>query len=455
MSHTTGPIRAGLAARLRGDGLTARLMRGGAGSLAVKAGSMGLTLLVTVVLARALGPAGYGVYAYAFALVSLLGAPSQLGLPTLVLRETARAEAAGDGDLMRRVWRWAARTAALTSLIIVGAAALALALAAGRLHADMAGAFAWGLVLIPVVALANLAGAALQGLRRVVQGQLQEFILRPGLLALAVLAAVALMGAGALGAPLAMALHAAAALAGLVVTLWLLRRPTLPPQTYAPSVPGESRAWLAATLPLAALTGMQMINAQVGVLVIGLFGDAADVGVYRVVMQGGTLLALSTHAIGMAAAPHMARLHAQDDLPRLQRLATTCALATTAITVPACLIFMVWGREVLVIAFGSAYAAGGLALAVVAAGRLAGSFFGCIDTLLPMTGHERDSARSLAVSTTANLLLNLALVPRFGLIGAAAASTVALALWYAMLWRVTRRAVRIDSSLLAILGAAR
>ena len=73
--------------------LRTRLLRGGAGSLAIKLGSVGLSFAVAVQLARVLGPDGYGVYALVFAIVTVLTVPTQLGVPQLVIRETARAQA--------------------------------------------------------------------------------------------------------------------------------------------------------------------------------------------------------------------------------------------------------------------------------------------------------------------------------------------------------------------------
>jgi len=91
----------GPAASLRG-----RLIRGGLGSLALKLGSTALGFLLAILLARTLGPEGYGVYAFVFAIVSLLAIPTQLGLPQLVVRETAKAQAAEQWGLMRGLWRW-------------------------------------------------------------------------------------------------------------------------------------------------------------------------------------------------------------------------------------------------------------------------------------------------------------------------------------------------------------
>ncbi|WP_292090912.1 flippase [Brevundimonas sp.] len=439
-----------LTALIAGNGLRARLLRGGMGSLMVRVTSMGLTLLLAMVLARALGAEGYGTYAYVFALVSLLATPAQLGLPTLVVRETAKAEAVGDLGLIRGVWRWSGRLAAGLSLSLALTGGLAALVFVGRIPANDMATWAWGLVLVPVIAAANLKGAALQGLGRVVLGQLQEFILRPGLHIALVLAALLL--AGSLSPARAMSLHVAAALVGLIVTLWLLRRARPQGLSASPIDTTQKPRWLATTLPLAALAGMQTINLHLGVLMMGPLATVEDVGVYRIVMQGGTLLAFGGHAIALAVAPTLARLHALGETRRLQKVAALCSAAVTILTVPIAIVFVVWGDRVLGLAFGSEFARGHTALAIVAVGRVVHAAFGSVSTLLTMTGHEREASRGLAISVVANAVLNLALIPSYGLAGAAVASVLTLMIWNLLLWRDARRLVGVDSSLFGLIA---
>jgi O-antigen/teichoic acid export membrane protein len=59
-------------------------------SFVIKTSSVGFGFFTAVLLARMLGAEGYGIYAYAFALVTLLAMPAKAGLPQLVVRETAR-----------------------------------------------------------------------------------------------------------------------------------------------------------------------------------------------------------------------------------------------------------------------------------------------------------------------------------------------------------------------------
>src|SRR5687768_16624966 len=74
-----------------GSGLGARLLRASVGTATLRALSIALTFVVGVLLARVLGPGGYGLYVLVMAITALLTAPTELGLPALVLREVAAA----------------------------------------------------------------------------------------------------------------------------------------------------------------------------------------------------------------------------------------------------------------------------------------------------------------------------------------------------------------------------
>ena len=63
--------------------------------------------------------------------------------------------------------------------------------------------------------------------------------------------------------------------------------------------------------------------------------------------------------------------------------------------------------------------------------------------VLVMVGHERPVALGLALSATANIILNLLLVPTWGMTGAAVSTTLTLICWNFLLvtvgWRRLRR----------------
>jgi O-antigen/teichoic acid export membrane protein len=475
--------------------LRARLLRGGLGSLAIKLGSVGLQFSVAVQLARVLGPDGYGVYALVFAIVTVLAVPTQLGLPQLVVRETARAQAGGHWGRLRGLWRWSNLVvwASSGTIALVGLAAVWTFyehISQPIIHTLIA-----GFVLVPLIALGNLRGAALRGLRHVVAGLLPEQILRPGVLVLLVFAALALFPTQPLTPPAAMALHAlagafafaaSAALLGLLRPRPLARRPRMeyalafialalyPVQPLTPVVPAlhilafatgaglvylvrsrprtqlpqpayETRAWLGSIIPLALTAGLGVINTQADILVLGLFRPSDDVGVYKVAVQAAMLIPFGLQAVNMVIMPYVARLHAEGDQRRLQRLVTQSARSILALALPLVLAFVFFGDAILALAFGPEYTRGHTALMLLSLGQLVNAGMGSVNVLLNMTGHERDTLRGVAVAALANLILNFVLIPPFGLVGAAAATACTFIIWNLLLRRAVWQRLQIES----------
>lgn len=425
-----------------------QLVRGSIGSLAIKLTSAGLVLALTILLARALGPAGYGLYAYVYALVWLMVVPAELGLPMLVVRETARARAHHRWDLMRGVWRWAAGLSIGLCIAVALVAGIVTWILAARFTDGQLATFAWGMLLAPLMVLGNLAGAALRGLRHVLQGQLPDLVVRYGL-ALALCAGAAFFAGDAFTPDVAMALHAGAAAIALLAGMHMLAR-ARPPQLSQAQPVYERRQWLGSTIPLALVAGTYMMHQQTDIVILGLFVDEADIGIYRVAVQASGFIAFGLHAVNMIVAPQFARLHALDDMDRLQGVVTTTARVILVLTalVAACL--MLFGRPVIGFAFGSEYTAGYVVIVILAIGQIFNAAFGSVAFLLNMTGHERLTLRVLAFAVAMNIGLNFVLIPLFGLEGAAVATATTLALWNFMMWRAVRRHLGIDSTALGI-----
>lgn len=430
---------------LDGDGLKAVLLRGGLGSLVLKVASTLLGLLVAVVLARTLGPEGYGEYAYVFALISMLAIPTQVGLPIIVVRETARAQAAKRPGLMLGLWRWSSLIVAGLSVLIVLLALAGVWLAGDRFTLAQLSTFYFGLVLVPLVALGNLRGAALRGLRHVVLGQLPESILRPGFMVLLLLTAYLLLGRS-LDASVAMGLQALASGLAFIIgaaLLWWFRpeelRGRLTPEY-------QARPWLQAVLPLALVSGIGLINAQVDILMLGWFHTTTDVGIYRVAASSVGLIGFGMQAITMAIAPHFARLHAQGDFIRLQRLVTISTKGMLLLALPVFFAFTFFGDTLLGWVFGSEFEAGSVALAIMACGSLVSVAMGSVGALLNMSGHERDTARGAALAAAINVVLNLILIPPYGIIGAAIATSCSISVYNIYLLRAVRIRIGIRSS---------
>jgi len=149
--------------------------------------------------------------------------------------------------------------------------------------------------------------------------------------------------------------------------------------------------------------------------------------------------------VNLTIGPHIARLHAQGDMGRLQRLVTFSTRAQFFFTLPFVVMLIFFGEGLVTLAFGQEFVPALLPLSILALGQLVNAASGSVGLLLAMTGHERDAARSVVLAAIVNVSLNAILIPPYGAAGAAAAGAVTLAAWnLAMCWAVRQR-LGIDS----------
>lgn len=415
------------------------------GGTSVRLAGALLSFAVVIILARVLGPTEFGVYAYVLALISLLAVPMQSGLPTLVIRETARAQQRGDWGGLFGLWRWSLFIVVGLALLVGLAVIVCALLFSHRIAEPRIAVFLWGLALLPLMALNSLHGAALTGLRKVVQGQLPETLLRPGILLGILLGGVVWSPAFQPNALEVMVLAVLAGGLSLIIAAYMvhIKRPGELASVY-PSY--RHRAWFSAMWPLALIDGLQVINSHIDILMLGLLATVGEVGVYRVVVQGAGLVVFALQIVNMTIAPQVARLHAAGETERLQQMVTRSARLTLLGALPVVLVLVVFGRSTLDLVFGLEYAAGYAALAILAIGQLINAAMGSVGLLLNMTGHERETARGVAIAVALNAPLNLALIPWLGMDGAALATAISLLVWNLLLWRAVRRHLGLNST---------
>jgi O-antigen/teichoic acid export membrane protein len=112
----------------------------------------------------------------------------------------------------------------------------------------------------------------------------------------------------------------------------------------------------------------------------------------------------------------------------LQRLVRLAAFGVLATAIPALVVLVILGSFVLRL-FGPNFDAGYAALVTLCCGQLVNALAGSVGLLMSMTGHQKEAAGIVAVAAVLNVVLNLALIPRFGMVGAAVATATTTALW--------------------------
>lgn len=420
-----------------GHGLRAELLRHGAGSAAIQALNRVLGLALGIILARGLGVRGYGIYAYAFAIMSLLTVAGEAGVPWLLTREVAASLARERWGLLRGAVTRGRQLVLVVSTIISAIGLVVLWRLVGRVSAETIWTTGIMLLVLPLATLAKTAAAVMRGLHQAVVGQAVDLLLRPALALLAV-GGMFLVFPGLRYPQYAMTAQLGAAFIVVIVGIWALGR-LLPDQARTAEAEYRTREWLKSAVPFLVIGGAGIINNQTDIIMLGWFRDAREVGIYRVATQGGVFVSFFLQAATAVLAPHFARMYASRDIARLRQLYRKSTLLIFLASLPVALILVTAGERLIFVIFGSAYSDAALPLAILAGGYLVNGVFGPVGLLLLMVGRERVTARLLWLSAILNIVLNLALIPRYGAAGGALSTAFTVALYHAMLrYRVRR-----------------
>lgn len=409
----------------------------------IRVANAGLGVINTVLLARILGIEEFGQYAFVYAVILVVSIPARIGLPQLVIRETSYAMTDNRSGHVFNIWGWTTRMglgiSALITVIFVAAAILLQGRSSGAETLLAAS------LLVPLISLGNLRGAALRGLGKVVLGQLPELVLRPAFFTLFLCWFGFVQTEVALTAAQALLWHTAAAgLAFLIGTVFLYReRHKLGHRE--DSAFGGKVALLSA-FSLGAAAGLSVLNNNVDIIMIRAFMNDADVGLYRPAVTMGGLVLFGQQIITTLITPRIAGLYRQKEMPRLQSLLRKSARFSFGCSVLVFVIFAAFGRALLAGLFGPAYLAGYVPLLVLSASHVINASFGSAANLLAMSGHEADTLRAIGVSTLVNIAANTVLVVNFGITGAAFGTLISIVLYKALLTRAIRTKLGLRAS---------
>ena len=427
-----------------------QLISGSLGIAGVRFSNTLLAFLASVILARALGANDFGVYSFVYALIMLLCVPIQQGVAKLIIRETATADSNKNWNLMRGLWQWSTYTNLVYSILISIFILTFVWFLKNQINEKKTVTIMIALLLVPFINQISLKSSALMGLRKVAIGPFPDSVLRPGLFIFLILFVITILPHAELTPSNAMGLHVIAASLALVASAAILYRLQPQPLVSHPKPVFKTNIWAKAALPLALIAGLQVINTCADIIMLGLLRTSEEVGIYRVVAQSGLLITFVMQTIGMVAGPYIARFYSQKDHHNLQKIITICTRAIFVISFPIALVLSIWGSQVLGLLFGEGYIRGHTALIILSTGLLLFNIIGPVGLLLEMTGHEKQAVIRVAFTAILNIILNLVLIPKFGINGAALATVTSLIVSQIILRKFVSTQLGIECSLLSV-----
>jgi len=400
-------------------GIGAVLARGSLGSFLVKSAGLLVTVGCHVLLARLLGTEGYGLYSYVISWLAVLVVLAKLGQDAALLRFVPLYNAGRNWGALRGLLARSNLLVVLTSLAFALLLAWAVLANKQRLDSELKDAFLVGCLILPAASMLALREGALQGLKRVVLAQLPARVLNPFFLA----SFVGLSYLFYISRPSALTALWCALLAHVVAftvaSFWLGR--SLSGAVGKSEPVYHARSWFTVGMGMLLVSGQYLIMNRVDILMLGYLAGKGPVGIYAVAVRLAWLVPFLLEAAGGIAAPLISELYAGRRLGELQRLVQLVIRYSTLFSAGMVFIMVVGGNYFLSI-FGADFTAGYPCLLVLAAAQLVNSLTGPSGLLLTMTGHERKLGLLLTLALALNAALNYLLIPRFGILGAAAAT---------------------------------
>ncbi|WP_208828687.1 lipopolysaccharide biosynthesis protein [Bradyrhizobium neotropicale] len=436
-SATASPT--GMMARMRG-------LIGGSGEASVTRRLAGTIFVIRVVsavaaylsqilLARWMGSSDYGVYVYVWTWVLLLGSMMDFGISASAQKLIPEYRTAGEHALLRGFLsgsRWltfAVSTA--VSLLLAGLVKLL----SPWIGMDTVVPLYIGCLTLPAFVVANTQDGIARSHDWMRLGLMPQFIVRQGLI-IGFTAGAVVLGFD-LGATAAMLASAAAVWIAMIGQMLVLNR-----RLAAHVEPGEKAydisGWLAVSLPILLVESFYLLLSYTDVLVLQQFRSSEEVGVYFAVVKTLALVSFIHYAMSATTAHRFAEYNALGDKARLSAYVAHAIQWTFWPSLAATVLLLAFGRPLLWL-FGPQFVVGYDIMFLAAIGLVVRAAIGPVERLLNMLGHQKICALAYALAFVMNLVLCVALVPRFGGHGAAIAISTSLSFETVLLFWIVRR----------------
>lgn len=379
---------------------------------------------LTIALVRVMSPRQYGGYSFAFAATGLLSALAGLGL-NLAVAQIGAAERAHRGDSALRETGDLSLRLAVISALVSSLLGVLLALLAPQLDAGLRPARGALFAMLPVVTLSPVL-AACSGMLRVTfraKAIVVSVVISSVLQGILVVAAVLahLISATDIAATRGIATCAAAAVLVVAVSKW---RASVTPGDRAPGLWRKMLSFSVAMLLTAVFTTMV---SQLDVFVLGVDRGSRETAIYQPLSRLSDLLLGLPILLGNYFLPASAAAAARKEHEKVRRLYHWASRWNLVLCAPALAVGLVAAKPVVVVLFGARYGHVADALQVLALGAAVQVLFGFNGLVLDSYGLARLVAIRQVIALAVSVAACVLLIPRLGALGAAAATSVAIA----------------------------
>ena len=382
--------------------------------------SMLFEFLSRILIIRSTSTAEYGIFALALVILNIVVIIATLGLQDGATRHIAYHRGRGD---LERVY-----STVVSSLELTAAAGVVCGIvmyAAAGLLADVFGMPQLGYVVrifavgVPFFAAIRVLVAVYRGFdsvkERVYFNDLMQFSLRIVMLAV-------VMYLGLSFGWVIFAYLVPIVLTGILFAGYTVRRF---PAMKASFVPVRWEL-LVLSVPLLINGVLNQLMTWTDTLMLGYYKTAEIVGLYNGAVPVAQMISVILISTTFMYVPIISQLYSKGKIVEMRRNYAVLTKWIFSATLPSFFLVFFFPSAVLTVLFGAEYSAAAAALQILTLGFFVHTFLGPNGMTLIALGKTQLLMRLSIISVLINIILNILLIPKFGMIGAAAASVVSL-----------------------------
>ncbi|ELZ97026.1 polysaccharide biosynthesis protein [Haloferax mucosum ATCC BAA-1512] len=383
---------------------------------------LGLTLgfFARSVPARLLGPDKYGSLTLGWTVVSVVTFISALGLKDGITRYIPRCDTNEDRKsiLLTAVSSALPWSILLTMTVVFFSEYISITIFSGSVSPGLISLFA---LLIPVVTINNLIVSYFRGLKNARLNVFVTNVFNPGFRVILVTGSI-LAGYSVFGAAVGWVV---ASVLTLLSAIYFLCKRT--PILHVDSNGTRFAELLKFSMPLMLASSMGIVLGFGDNLLIGFYLDSAAIGRYDPAFLLSSMVTTGLTVFSYMFLPTFSELHGKGEYEEMDNLYGVVTKWIVSLTLPVYLVFAAFPASVLEIFFGDAYTSAAPVLVILATGSLINAAVGLCVQGLVATGSTRFIMYTNSFAAISNVVLNILLIPQFGIIGAALASATTTA----------------------------
>ena len=178
--------------------------------------------------------------------------------------------------------------------------------------------------------------------------------------------------------------------------------------------------------PMIAATSIGQIRRRTDIFLLGYFLSASQVGLYSAAFPVAAVLAIPIYSLDSIFLPVASDLYSQGKINDARHLYKVTTKWLFYLAFPLFLLLFFLPESILVFLFGSEYISAATSLRILSIGYFTVILIASWDQIILAMGKSRIILLSTAIGAGSNVILNLILIPRFGINGAALATSISL-----------------------------